>query len=56
MNDNHYFTQYVQCQVQNKDIPPIIDVPQLTHQEETNLSTEIDKLDKCCKKRHQTFK
>ena len=37
-------------------MPPLIDVPQLTHQEETNLLTQIDKLDEGRKKRRQTFK
>ena len=37
MSDSHYFTHYVQCPVKREDIPPLIDVPQLTHQEETNL-------------------
>ena len=34
----------------------LIDVPQLIHQEEINLLTEIDRLGKSCKKRYQTFK
>ena len=35
-----YFRHYVQCQVQKEDIQPLIDVPQLIHQEETNLLTD----------------
>ena len=31
-------------------------MPQLIHQEEINLLTEIDRLGKSCKKRHQLFK
>ena len=56
LSDSHYFTHYVQCLVLREDMPPLIDVPQLTHEEETNLPTEIDKLDKSCRKRHQIFK
>ena len=51
-----YFRHYVQCQVQREDIPPLTDVPQLIHQEETNPLAEIDKQDKSCKKRHQIFR
>ena len=53
-----YFRHYVQislCQVQEKDIPPLIDVPQSIHQEEINLLTETDRLGKSCKKRPQIF-
>ena len=54
--NTHYIRHYVQFQVQREEIPHIIDVPQSTHQEETNLLTEIDKLDKSCRKRYQIFK
>ena len=54
--DSCYFRHYVQCQVQKEDIPPLTDVPQLIHQEETNPLTETDKLGKSCKKKHQIFR
>ena len=37
MSDSLYFTHYVQSPVKREDIPLLIEVPQLTHQEETNL-------------------
>ena len=46
MIDSSYLRHDVQCQVQKEDIPHLIDVPQLTYQEEINLLTEIDRLEK----------
>ena len=50
-----HYVQILLCQVQEKDIQPLIDVPQSIPQEEINLQNETDRLGKSCKKRHQIF-